>query len=127
MKLKELKDSNLHRVVKIFIPKEILDQNLIIAGGFATWLLYLHMTVTDWDKLFIDLEEYLSDNFSLADNEYLIVNKFSDIDLWVTDGHPFLKSNLLSGPHNYGETIMSASDEIDLDNKINSMNEIFFK
>jgi len=103
MNIIQASNANVVRVAEYFLPKEITNQNLIIAGGFATWLLYLHKTVEDWDKFFADLDVSLInlEDKRLKDEATKGIAKFGDIDIWIPENHSLRKMKIITSQELY--------------------------
>ena len=95
MIMEEICSDEINRLVNIFIPNRILRSGALLNGGFCTWLLYLYITVDDWDLFFENL--YKRDNmnnpiYSYFANEStdLLQNlpNYFDIDISYTSGSP---------------------------------------
>lgn len=112
MKLKELYSPEICKVVDYFIPQEISEQGLIIAGGFASWLLYLHKTVDDWDKFFDDLESgFFQDPEKRTDiyEPTKSIGKFGDIDIWIPEGHALGDMDIIKSNDLYSKELSEKS------------------
>jgi hypothetical protein len=101
--LKIIKNDNAERIIRAIIPKEILDLNPIIAGGFIVSIYndIIKNSSYEFDNdILIKLNEYLDFNGlnSEIDRRYkiekILSGRFGDIDLWFDNNNTIWKDGV---------------------------------